>query len=97
MCNIHDAERYEKIAELQLEDKEYAEAHTSYLEAASIYILQTQLLQSDSLLKKANECYKKSKQALGEIWDKELTKQELAKRTLAELEHNHHSHELKGV
>ncbi len=97
MCNIHDAERYEKIAELQIKDKEYAEAHTSYLEAASIYILQAQLLQNDSLVKKANGCYKRSKEVLGEMWDKELTKQELAKRTLAELDHNHHSHELRGV
>lgn len=97
MCNIHDAERYEKLADLQIEDKEFAEAHTSYLEAASIYILQAQLLQSDSLLKKANGCYKKSREALGEVWDKELTKQELAKRTLLELEHNHHQHELRGI
>ena len=97
MCNIHDAERYEKLAELQIEDKEYAEAHSSYLEAASIYILQAELLKDTSLVKKANGCYTKSKEALGEIWDRELTKQELAKRTLAELEHNHHKQELGGV
>ncbi len=97
MCNIHDAERYEKLAELQIEDKEFAEAHNSYLEAASIYILQAELLKDNTLVKKANGCYKKSKEVLGEIWDKELTKQELAKRTLTELEHNHHKHELSGV
>ncbi len=97
MCNIHDAERYEKLAKLQIQDKEYAQAHTSYLEAASIYILQAELLKNDALVGKANECYQKSKEALGEIWDRELTKQELAKRTLRELEHNHHKHELGGV
>jgi hypothetical protein len=84
MCNIKDAERYEKLAQLCVRDKDFKEAKMNYLEAASIYVMNAELLKQEILLKKANFCYKKSKEVMGEKWDRVLDKKELAKRTLEE-------------
>jgi len=86
MCDIKDAKRNEELAELQVEDNERQEARQSYLEAASIYVLQAELQKDSKLIKEANRCYKLSKEAVGEKWDKVLTKQELARRTIEETE-----------
>ena len=85
MCNTKDAKRYVELAKLNERDEEYEEARKNYLEAASIYVLEAEVRRDDSILKKANYCYKKSKEVIGETFDRELTKQELAMRTLTEL------------
>ena len=85
MCNIKDATRWTKLAEIQEKEKQLEKARESYLEAASIYVLQAEFTKDDRLLKHSNECYKKSQEVIGKKWDKTLTKQELAKRTLIEL------------
>jgi hypothetical protein len=60
-------------------NKKKAKEH--YLEAASIYVLNSELLKDDNLLSKANFCY-------GKVHGKEIkySKQELAKRTMEEIE-----------
>jgi hypothetical protein len=85
MCNIKDAKRWIKLAEMQVKENELEKARESYLEAASIYVLQAEFTKDNHLLEHANECYKQSKKVVGETWEKVLTKQELAKRTLTEL------------
>ena len=85
MCNIKDAKRWIKLAELQTEEGDKEAAKISYLEAASIYVLQAQFQNDDHLLKHANEYYQKSKEVIGEKFNQELSKQELAKRTITEL------------
>lgn len=92
MCDLKDAKRNEELAELQVEDNEQQEARQSYLEAASIYVLQAELQKKSELIKEANRCYKRSKEVVGEKWNKVLTKQQLAKRTLEET-NNKHNHE----
>ena len=97
MCDLKDAKRNEELAELQVEDNELQEARQSYLEAASIYVLQAEMQNKSELIVEANRCYKLSKEVVGEKWNTMLTKQELAKRTLEEIEnektkghfHNH--------
>ncbi|MEE9525025.1 MAG: ATP-binding protein [Candidatus Woesearchaeota archaeon] len=85
MCDEKDAERYEKLAKLCLEEQELEKARKNYLEAASIYLLQAQLRKNSILMKKANNCYRKSRKAIGED-SEELTKKELARRCLNEIE-----------
>lgn len=94
MCNEKDAKRHEELAELQEADNELEEARQSYLEVASIYVLQAELQKKDELIKEANRCYQRSKEVIGEKWNQELTKQELAVRTLEELNQKprHHEH-----
>lgn len=63
-----------------------------FLEAASIYVLQAELSKNDTLLQNANECYAKSQ---GNNTSTKFTKQELAQKTLNELQefqqvHHHH-------
>ena len=94
MCEIEDAERWIELAKLQIENNEKEKARTSYLEAASIFVLQAELQKNDHLIKHANANYKKAKEAIGQEWNQELTKQELARRTLYELHNNHHEEEL---
>ncbi|MBT3836276.1 hypothetical protein HOF54_03485 [Candidatus Woesearchaeota archaeon] len=85
MCNIKDAKRWIKLAEMQVKENNVEKARESYLEAASIYVLQAEFTKNDHLVEHANECYKMSREVSGEKWEKVLTKQELAKRTLFEL------------
>jgi len=85
MCDEKDAKRHQEIAELQAADNELKEARNSYLEAASIYVLQAELQNNSELIKEANRCYRKSREVIGEKWNKELTKQELARLTIEEL------------
>ena len=96
MCDEKDARRHEELAELQEADNELEEARQSYLEAASIYVLQAQLQKKSELIVEANRCYKRSKEVVGEKWDQELTKQELATRTLEELNQKPHNHKHQG-
>jgi len=86
MCNEKDAKRHEEIAELEAADNELEKARKSYLEAASIYVLQAELQKKSELIKEANRCYRKSREVIGEKWSKELTKQELAILTIEELD-----------
>ncbi len=86
MCEIHDAERHEELARLLEKQNERKEARENLLEAASIYILQSDLQKSKKLLKKANQCYKKAKEIIGETMAAELEKKELAQRILTESE-----------
>ncbi|PIN87558.1 hypothetical protein COV12_03190 [Candidatus Woesearchaeota archaeon CG10_big_fil_rev_8_21_14_0_10_32_24] len=85
MCNLKDAKRWIKLAEMQVKENNVEKARESYLEAASIYVLQLEFTKDNHLLKHANECYMKSKEVIGKKWEKVLTKQELAQRTLIEL------------
>ena len=96
MCDEKDAKRHEELAELQEADNELEEARQSYLEAASIYVLQAQLQKKSELIAEANRCSKLSKKVIGEKWNfPELTKQELAVRTLEELNQKPHNHNHK--
>ncbi|MBI2666051.1 hypothetical protein HYX13_00405 [Candidatus Woesearchaeota archaeon] len=95
MCEVHDAERQEQLAVLQQKKGLLQDASKSYLEASSIYVLQAEMEKKDigknkTLLKKANFCYKKAKEMLGEKFTQELNAQELAQRTLMEGETHHH-------
>ncbi|MBW3015811.1 AAA family ATPase [Candidatus Woesearchaeota archaeon] len=79
MCSTHDAERHEELAKLLLTENELDKAREHYLEAASIYTLHNEM-------DKANICYKRSREAINQEFNKELTRQELAKFTLEELD-----------
>jgi hypothetical protein len=85
MCSIKDAERYCKLAKIQQNENDIKQSSKSYLEAASIYVLQAEIAKNKDYIKKANWCYRKSKEVLGETFNMDLTKQELAQRTLNEL------------
>jgi len=101
MCSINDAKRHEALALLYLKEKDFHKMREHFLEAASIYVLQAELNQNESLLSNANECYAKS---LGQSTPTIFSKQELAQRTLTELQefqptHHHHDvlQEIKGM
>ena len=110
MCSISDAERHLKIAALSEAQDSKAEAREHYLEAASIYVLQAEMTKNDDLLIKANQCYaqaqrmREAKKTRGaEKTNITYSKQELAKRTLEELQEFQHSHhhdalaEIRGI
>ncbi len=84
MCSIRDAERNEELGDLHAKDNEIKKAKKYYIEATSIYILQAQLKKNKEFINFANRCYRKSKQLTDKNWNKELTKQELAKKTIEE-------------
>ncbi len=101
MCSIKDAEQQEALALLYQHEKNTQKAREHFLEAASIYVLQAELSKNDTLLQNANECYGKSK---GNNMPTALSKQELAQRTLIELQefqpvHHHHDvlQEIRGI
>ena len=99
MCSIKDAERHEALALLYQQEKDRQKAREHFLEAASIYVLQAELGRNEALLKKANECYALS---LGQNTPTTFSKQELAQRTLTELQefqptHHHHHDTLQEI
>ena len=85
MCEVKDAQRYEQLAKLQESQHNTVEAHVSYLEAASIYVLQASLQKNNKLVAKANTCYRKAQQVVGKISSRQLSIHELAQRVLKEL------------
>ncbi len=94
MCSIKDAERQEALALLYRQEKNNLKAREHFLEAASIYVLQAELSKNETLLKKANECYAFSQ---GKNTSTAFSKQELAQRTLTELQEfqtTHHHHDV---
>jgi len=85
MCDLKDAHREEKLGQLcEKEESEKAVEH--YLEAASIYTLNAELQKNDSMLINANSCYRKASQLRGMMMNQILSKEELARRTLIELD-----------
>ncbi len=94
MCSITDAEHHHKLAALwRAEDPAKARQH--FLEAASIFVLQAELSHNDQLLKQANQCYAESQLIIGKK-SSTYSKQELAQRTIQELEEftPRHHHDL---
>ena len=85
MCDEKDAKRYIALAKIQEKENNIEQAKKNYLEAASIYVLEAQVKQNPSFIKKANECYRRSLELNGKTLSKDLTKQELARITLFEL------------
>lgn len=101
MCSIKDAERHEALALLFQQEKNLHKAREHFLEASSIYVLQAELSRNETLMQKANECYAQSQ---GKSAPATFSKQELAQRTLTELQefqttHHHHDalHEIKEL
>ena len=110
MCDVHDAERCIRLAKLCEKENDKEKARINYLEASSIFTMQSVMHkkdadQSEELLKKASWCYGKSRQMLGKSNSKEFTAQELAKITLDELHdeghevcsHQHNNSLLKDI
>ena len=85
MCSIIDAERHEKLASLHEKSGESRQAYEQYLEASSIYLLQSELTKTESLTKRANDCYQKGQKGIGKK-SVILSKSQLAQKTLKELE-----------
>ena len=83
MCSIKDAQREEKLASLFSQENNHAEAIAHYLEACSIYLLNHELEKKPKWLKKSQQCYQQVQKLRGET-PKELSKQELAQRSLHE-------------
>lgn len=101
MCSIKDAQRQEALALLYRQEKNILKAREHFLEASSIYVLQAELSKNEALIQKANECYALSQ---GKNTPTDFSKQELAQRTLIELQefqstHHHHDalHEIEGL
>jgi len=94
MCNIQEAKRHEKLAELFITEGNTAKAMEHYLEAAGIYVLNIQLLKQEELVSEANRCYHIVERLRGEKGERRYSKEELAKRTLQETniteQHHHH-------
>ncbi len=84
MCNIQEAKRHEKLAELFITEGNYAKAREHYLEAAGIYVLNIELLKQEELVDEANRCYQAVERLRGEKTERRYSKEELAKRTLQE-------------
>lgn len=89
MCSIKDAERHEALALLFQQEKNRHKAREHFLEASSIYVLQTELSKNEALMHKANECYAQSQ---GKSIPTTFSKQELAQRTLVELQEFQSTH-----
>lgn len=83
MCSIKDAQREEKLASLFSQENNHAEAISHYLEACSIYLLNHELEKKTKWLKKSQQCYQQVQKLRGEP-QSELSKQELAQRSLQE-------------
>lgn len=84
MCEIKDAERFVKLARMEEKDGERNKARESYLEAASIFILQCELTKNQTLLEKANQYYRDAGRMINKKIDRNFSKQELARRILDE-------------
>ncbi len=104
MCNIQEAQRHEKLAELSITEGNKAKAMEHYLEAAGIYVLNIELLKQEELVEEANRCYHFVEQLRGEKGEKRYSKQELAKRTLEETnsilsgqQRHHHHNDLEEI
>lgn len=95
MCDLKEGQRHEKLAVLFLKEGNKEKAMEHYLEAAGIYVLNTELLKKEELINDANRCYNQVQHLRGEKDIKPLSKQELARRTLLEAKSHHHeySHE----
>ena len=88
MCEIKDAQRHEELAQIYEQEKNITKAIEHYLEASSIYVLNAEVQKKDHLIKNANQCYRKVQQLRGDkniSEQREFTKQELAQKTLREL------------
>jgi uncharacterized protein YozE (UPF0346 family) len=83
MCSIKDAQREEKLASLFNQENNIPQAISHYLEACSIYLLNHELQKKPKWLKKSQQCYQQVQKLRGEP-QVELTKEELAKRSLQE-------------
>lgn len=83
MCSIKDAQREEKLASLFSQENNTQQAIAHYLEACSIYLLNHELEKKPKWLKNAQQCYQQVQKLRGEK-PQELSKQELAKRSLQE-------------
>lgn len=92
MCDLKEGQRHEKLAVLFLKEGNKAKAVEHYLEAAGIYVLNTELLKKEELISDANRCYNQVQHLRGEKDIKPLSKQELARRTLLEAKSHHHEH-----
>lgn len=84
MCDIKEAERHERLAEIYLGERDLIKAVEHYLEATAIYVLNIELLKEESLLKKANSCYQKVQGLRGEPLQ-DFSKAKLAQLTVKEL------------
>ena len=94
MCDITDAKRHIELAKKAQRTCDLAKAIESYVEAASIYLLQYQLTGDEHLLEHAQEYYLAAQKLRG-IDDTTLySKEELAKRTLRELGEPKHAHDV---
>jgi hypothetical protein len=82
MCTIKDATRHEEAGDRVLTPES---ARISFLEAASIFVMLAETMRDDSLLVDANRCYQKSRKVMGRPDNILLSKGELARRTLLEL------------
>lgn len=96
MCDLKEAQRQEKLAMIFQSEGNKDKAMEHYIEAASIYVLNAELLKQDKLIKNANICYKQVQLLRGDKDIKDFSKQELARRTLAE-GHTHHEDVLKKI
>ncbi len=95
MCDIKEAERHERLAEIYLDEKDQIRAIEHYLEATAIYVLNIELLKEESLLKKANSCYQKVQGLRGEPLQ-DFSKAKLAQLTAKELKFTQR-HEHQGM
>ncbi len=95
MCDIKEAERHERLAEIYLNERDQIKAIEHYLEAAAIYVLNLELLKEESLLKKANSCYQKVQGLKGEPLQ-DFSKAKLAQLTAKELKFSPR-HEHQGI
>ncbi len=96
MCNIHEAKRHEKLAELFAIEGNTTKAMEHYLEAVGIYVLNIELLKQEELVEEANRCYNAVEQLRGEKGKRRYSKQELA-RVVVEETHSHHHEELTEI
>ncbi len=90
MCDLKEAQRQEKMARMFEDEGNKEKAIEHYVEAASIYVLNAQLLTQDILIRNANECYGRVQLLRGDKEIKEFSKQELARRTLLDGKRHHH-------
>lgn len=86
MCSIPEAERQVQLAQLFEQEKNLPKAAEHYLEASSIFVLNAEMLRNDNLLQDANKWYAQAAALQGNSINTNLSKRELARRTLEELE-----------
>ncbi|MBI2662656.1 hypothetical protein HYX11_04320 [Candidatus Woesearchaeota archaeon] len=96
MCNLKEAQRQEKLAMIFQGEGNKDKAIEHYIEAASIYVLNAELLKKDKLIENANICYKQAQLLRGDKDIKDFSKQELARRTIME-GHRHQGDVLREI